>query len=145
MRLKQTDVFGYADKENITYVFGYTLTLQRNNSNYPIIRDNAIAVAKIDIKFVCWYTPRYIPSMESQHLVRERIIDNSLTGLHYLERSVFRKDVNTNINWTFELGNSDYSTPTHKILSFQVRKKLTHKHITTKLMINFQLVMLFVK
>ena len=43
--------------------------------------------------------------------------------LYYTQRSVLRKDVNTNKNWTFELGHSSDSGPTHIILSFQARIK----------------------
>ena len=50
MRLELADVFGYADREKKTYGLGYTLTLKRNNINDPIISDNAIAVAKLEIK-----------------------------------------------------------------------------------------------
>ena len=46
-----------------------------------------------------------------------------------MERTVFRKDVNTNNNWTFELGNSggsngELSTPTFVIVRFQARNKV---------------------
>ena len=46
--------------------------------------------------------------------------------MYYTERSVFRKDVNTNNNWTFELGNSGgeaaQSTPTFVNVAFRARK-----------------------
>ena len=37
VRIKLTDIFGFADQEKITYGLGYTLTLKRNNINDPII------------------------------------------------------------------------------------------------------------
>ena len=77
VRIKLTDVFGYADQEDITYGLGYTLTLKRNKSNDAIVRDNAIALAKIDLKDICWYIRQYIPSMENHHLVMEQILDKS--------------------------------------------------------------------
>ena len=43
--------------------------------------------------------------------------------MYYTERSVFRKGVNTNNNWTFELGNSGKSTPTFVVVGFRARKK----------------------
>ena len=43
--------------------------------------------------------------------------------MYYTERTVFRKDVNTNNNWTFELGTSGISTPTFVIVGFQARNK----------------------
>ena len=40
-----------------------------------------------------------------------------------MERSVFRRDVNTNNNWTFELRISGEWTPIFEIVGFQARKK----------------------
>ena len=41
-----------------------------------------------------------------------------------MERIVFRKDVNTNNNWTFELGNSGETTPTFVVVAFQAKNKI---------------------
>ena len=124
VRIKLTDIFGFADQEKITYGLGYSLTLKRNNNNDPIIRDNGVDAAKINIKDISWYIPHYIPSMENQQLVMDQILDKDPTELFYIERVVFRKDVNTNNNWTFELGNSGESTPTFIIVGFQARNKI---------------------
>ena len=121
VRIKLKDWFGFADQEKITYGLGYSLTLKRNNNNDPIIRDNAITAAKINIKDISWHFPHYTPSMENQQLVMDQILDKDPTELFYMERIVFRKDVNTNNNWTFELGNSGESTPTFVIVAFQAR------------------------
>ena len=88
-----------------------TVTLKRNNNNDPIIRDNGVDAAKINIKDISWHIPHYVPSLENQQLVMDQILDKDPTELYYMERIVFRKDVNTNNNWTFELGNSGESTP----------------------------------
>ena len=124
VRIKLTDIFGFADQEKITYGLGYTLTLKRNNNNDPIIRDNGVDAAKINIKDISWHIPHYTPSMENQQLVMDQILDKDPTELYYIERVVFRKDVNTNNNWTFELGNSGESTPTFVIVGFQARNKI---------------------
>ena len=125
VRIKLTDIFGFDfDQEKITYGLGYTLTLKRNNNNDSIIRDNGVDAAKIKIKDISWYIPHYTPSMENQQLVMDQILDKDPTGLYYIERVVFRKDVNTNNNWTFELGNSGESTPTFVIVGFQARNKM---------------------
>ena len=124
VRIKLKDLFGFADQEKITYGLGYSLTLKRNNNNDPIIRDNAITAAKINIKDISWHIPHYTPSMENQQLVMDQILDKDPTELFYMERIVFRKDVNTNNNWTFELGNSGESTPTFIIVGFQARNKI---------------------
>ena len=44
--------------------------------------------------------------------------------MSFTERTVLRKDVNPNHNWTFELGNSGESTPTFVIVGFQARNKI---------------------
>ena len=98
VRIRLSDIFGFADQEKITYGMGYTLTLKRNNNNDPIIRDNGVDAAKINIKDISWHIPHYTPSMENQQLVMDQILDKDPTELYYIERVVFRKDVNTNNN-----------------------------------------------
>ena len=124
VRIKLKDLFGFADQEKITYGLGYSLTLKRNNNNDPIIRDNGVDAANINIKDISWHIPHYVPSLENQQLVMDQILDKDPTELFYMERIVFRKDVNTNNNWTFELGNSGESTPTFVIVAFQARNKI---------------------
>ena len=124
VRIRLSDIFGFADKEKITYGLGYTLTLKRNNNNDPIIRDNGVDAAKINIKDISWYIPHYVPSLENQQLVMNQILDKDPTELYYIKRVVFRKDVNTNNNWTFELANSGESTPIFIIVGFQARNKI---------------------
>ena len=46
VRIKLKDLFGFVNQEKITYGFGYSLTLKRNNNNDPIIRDNGVDAAK---------------------------------------------------------------------------------------------------
>ena len=124
VRIRLSDIFGFADQEKITYGLGYSLTLKRNNNHDPIIRDNGVDAAKIVIKDISWYIPHYTPSMENQQLVMDQILDKDPTEIYYTERVVFRKDVNTNNNWTFELGNSGESTPTFVVVAFQARNKI---------------------
>ena len=124
VRIRLSDIFGFADQEKITYGLGYSLTLKRNNNDDPIIRDNGVDASKINIKDISWYIPHYVPSLENQQLVMNQILDKDPTELYYIERVVFRKDVNTNNNWTFELGNSGESTPSFIIVGFQARNKI---------------------
>ena len=100
VRIKLKDLFGFADQEKITYGLGYTLTLKRNNNNDAIFRTAAVDAAKVVVKHISWYIPHYVPSIENQHLVLNQIINKDPTELYYTERTVFRKDVNTNNNWT---------------------------------------------
>ena len=133
VKIKLTDLFGFADQEKITYGLGYNLSLKRNNNNDAIIRTATADEAKIDIKDIGWYIPHYSPSMENQQLVMDQILNKEPTELYYIERTVFRKDVNTNNNWTFELGMSGESTPTWVCVAFQARNKVnsqTHDNST---------------
>ena len=98
---------------------GYTLNLKRNKNNDVIIRNNAVDAAKVVIKDIGWYIPHYTPSLENQQIVMDQLLNKDPTELYYTERIVYRKDVNTNNNWTFELGSSGESTPTFVIVSFQ--------------------------
>ena len=138
--IKLKDLFGFADQENITYGLGYTLTLKRNSSNDVIIRVAGVDAAKVVVKDISCYIPYYVLSLENQQLVLYQILNKDPTELSYTECTVFRKDVNTNNNWTFELGTSGISTPTLLdccdfvvIVGFQARNKIdsqTHDNAT---------------
>ena len=133
VRIKLKDLFGFADQEKIPYGLGYTLTLKRNSSNYVVFRTNGVDAAKVVVKDISWYIPHYVPSLENQQLVRNQILNKDPTELSYTERTVFRKDVNTNNNCPFELGTSGISTPTFVIVGFQARNKIdsqTHDNAT---------------
>ena len=54
----------------------------------------------------------------------EQLLNKDPTELYYTKRIVFRKDVNTKNNRTFDLGNSGESTPTFVIVGFQARDKI---------------------
>ena len=81
---------------------GYTLTLKRNTNNDAILRGNTVGATKVVVKDISWSIPHYVPNLENQKLVMDQILNKDPTELHYIERVVFRKDVNTNSNWTFE-------------------------------------------
>ena len=124
VRKKLKDLFGFADQEKINYGLGYTLTLKRNTNNDAILRGNAVDAAKVVVKDISWYIPHYVPNLENQQLVLGQILNKDPTELHYFERVVFRKDGNTNNNWTFELGTSGTSTPIFVIVGFQARNQI---------------------
>ena len=54
----------------------------------------------------------------------DQLLNKDLTELIYTERVVFRKDLNTNNNWTFDMGNSGESTPTFVRVGIQARNKI---------------------
>ena len=102
VRIKLKDLFGFADQEKITHALGYTLTLKRNTNNDMILRGAGVDAAKVVVKDISWYIPHYVPNLENQQLVMDQLLNKDPTELYYTERSVFRKDVNTNNNWTFQ-------------------------------------------
>ena len=118
VRIKSKDLFGFADQEKIIYGLGYTLTLKRNNNNDPIIRTAGVEAAKVVVEDISWYIPHWVPNLENQQLVLNQILTKDPTELYYTERTVFRKDVNTNNNWKFELGDSGESLPIFVIVGF---------------------------
>ena len=129
VRIKLKDLFGFADQEKITYGLGYTLTLKRNTNNDAILRSVGVDAAKVVIKDIGWYIPHYVPSIENQQLVMDQILNKDPTELSYTERIIFRKNVSTNSNWTFELGSAGDNaggspTPTFVIVRFQARNKI---------------------
>ena len=54
----------------------------------------------------------------------DQLLNKSPTELIYIERTVFRKDVNSKDSWTFDLGNSGEPTPTFVIIGFQVGEQI---------------------
>ena len=123
MRTKLKDLFIFADQEKTSYGLGNTPTLKRNTNNDVVFRTNGVDAAKTVVKDISWYIPHYVPSLENQQLVLIQILNKDPTEMFYTERTVFRKDVNTNNTWTFELGNSGESTPIFVIVGFRARNK----------------------
>ena len=101
-------IFGIA-KHQQTGTFGlcYKLTMTRNTHNAVMNKDNAINNAKIKINAIEWYVPDYTPSFEQQNILMNQITKKKPTELHYPERSVFMKVMNTQNFWTFELGTQE--------------------------------------
>ena len=87
------DLFGFADQEKVPYGLFYTLTLKRKNNNDPILR-----TAEAEV----WSIPHFTPSLENQQIMMDQLLKKDPTELYYMERIVFRKDVNTNKNWVFD-------------------------------------------
>ena len=88
-----------------------------------IFRTAAVDAAKVVVKDIFWFIPHYVPSIENQQLVLNQILKKDPTDMSFTERTVFRKDVNTNNNWTYVVGISGESTPTFVIVGFQARNK----------------------
>ena len=100
--------FGFAEhQEKGTYGFGYKLTLTRNTDNAVLNKDNAVANGRVKINSLAWYIPHYSPNLEEFTKLMNQIKKNTPTLLHYPERSVFMKEVNTQNLWTFKLGTQE--------------------------------------
>ena len=108
LRIYLEDVFGFTEHQQVgTFGLGYNLTLTRNTDNAILNKDNATNNAKIVINSIEWYVPHYVPSLEEYNKLMDQIYKKTPTNLHYPERSVFMKEVNTQNFWTFELGTQE--------------------------------------
>ena len=102
------DVFGFAEyQETGTFGLSYRLTLTRNTDNAVLNKNDATNNAKIVINGIEWYVPHDVPSLEEYNKLQIQIRQKTPTNLHYPERSVFMKEVNTQNFWTFELGTQE--------------------------------------
>ena len=121
IRIYLKDIFGFAEhQEKGTYGLGYKLTLTRNTDNAVLNKDNAVANGRVKINCLDWYVPHYSPDLEEYNKLMNQIKKNTPTLLHYPERSVFMKEVNTQNFWTFELGTQDgINVPIWIFVAFQ--------------------------
>ena len=86
---------------------GYNLTLTRNTDNAVLNKANAATNAKIIINSLEWYVPHCTPSLGEYNKLVTQIKQKTPTNLHYSERSVFMREVNTQNFWTRELGTQE--------------------------------------
>ena len=108
IRIYLKDIFGFAGhQEKGTYGLGYKLTLTRNTDNAVLNKAAATNNGKGKINSLDWYIPHYSPNLEEYKKLMLEIKKNTTTLLHYPERSVFMKEVNTQNLWTFELGTQE--------------------------------------
>ena len=102
------DVFGFAEhQETATYGLGYILTLTRNTDNAVLNKDNATKKAKIKNNALERCVPQYTPSLEEYNELMNQITKKTPTELHYPEKTVFMKEVYTQIFWTFKLSTQE--------------------------------------
>ena len=121
IRIYSKDIFGYAEyQEKGTYGLGYKLTLTRSTDNAVLNKDKAVVNGRVKINSLDWYVPHYSPNLEEYNKLMAQIKKNSPTLLHYPERSVFMKEVNTQNLWTFELGTQEgINVPIWIFVAFQ--------------------------
>ena len=121
VRIYLRDVFGFAEyQEKATFGLGYKLTMTGNTDDAVLNKANAINNGKIKINAIEWYVPHYTPSMQQQIILSKQILNKTPKKLHYPERSVFMKEVNTQNIWSFELGTQQgINIPTWIFVVFQ--------------------------
>ena len=121
LRIYLKDVFAFAEHQQIgTFGLGYKLTLTRNTDNAVLNKDNATNNAKTVINSIEWYVPHYVSSLEEYNKLMDQIYKKIPTNLHYPERSVFMKEVNTQNFWTMELGTQEgVNVPIWVYVAFQ--------------------------
>ena len=87
-------------------------------------KTNATPLGKVKISALDWYVPHYTASMSQQAVLSNQIVNKLPTELKYIERSVFMKEVNTQILWNFELGTQEgINVPIWIIIGFQQRNR----------------------
>ena len=131
IRIYLKDIFGFAERqEKGTYGLGYKLTLTRNTENAVLNKDNAVANGRVKINSLDWYVPHYSPNLEEYNKLMNQIKKNTPTLLHYPERSVFMKEVNTQNLWTFELGTQEgINVPIWVFVAFQQNDRQNNQNL----------------
>ena len=79
-----------------------------------------ISIGKIENNSFEWYVPHYKTNFSQQAKLSEQFLSKLPTGLRYVERSVFRKEINTQNIWNFELGTQEgINVPIWMIVTLQ--------------------------
>ena len=125
------DIFGFAEhQEKGTYGLGYKSTLTRNTDNAVLNKDKAVANGRVKINSLDWYVPHYSPNLEEYNKLMNEIKKNTPTLLHYPERSIFMKEVNTQNLWTFELGTQEgINVPIWIFVAFQQNDRQNNQNL----------------
>ena len=130
-RIYLKDVLGYAqDQEKATYGLGYRLILTRNTDNAVLNKDNRAALGRVKINSLDWYVPHYTVNLEEYTKLMTQIKKNTPTLLHYVERSVFMKELNTQNLWTFELRTQEgVNVPIWIFVAFQQSDRQNYQNL----------------
>ena len=131
IRIYLKDIFGFAEhQEKGTYGLGYKLTLTRNTDNAVLNKDNAVANGRVKINSLDLYVPHYSANLEEYNKLMNQIKKNTPTLLHYPERSVFMKEVNTQNLWTFQLGTQEgINVPIWIFVAFQQNDRQNNQNL----------------
>ena len=83
-----------------------------------------INIAKIKIIGFEWYVPYLQASMEQRKIISKQNLSKIPTELQYVERSIFMKEVQSRVFWTFEFGTQEgINVPIWVIVGFQQRDR----------------------
>ena len=94
-RIILKDAFGFAEhQKKATYGLGYEQTLTRIKDDSVVDKAAGIADARINIDYINWYVPHYTPSIQQQNISSKQVLSKRPIELRYVERSVFKKEVN---------------------------------------------------
>ena len=108
LRFMLRDIFGFFEQqEKTTYGLGYKLTLTRGIDNCVLNKNNAVNNVRFTINSFEWYVPPYTPSISQQVMLFKQILSITPAEFQYIERTVFLKEVNTQIFWSFEFGTQE--------------------------------------
>ena len=130
-RIYLKDIFGFAEhQEKGAYGLGYKLTLTRNTDNAVLNKAAATSNGKVKINSLDWYIPHYSPNLEEYGILMIQIKKSTPTLLHYPERSVLMKEVNTQNLWTFELGTQEgINVPMWIFVAFQQNDRQNDQYL----------------
>ena len=131
VRIYLKNVFGYAEhQENCTYGLGYRLILTRDTDNAVLNKDPTLANAKVKINSLDWYVPHYTPNLQEYTKLMTQINKKTPTPMHYVEKSVFMKELNTQTLWTFELGTQEgINVPIWIFIAFQQSDRKNNQNL----------------
>ena len=125
LKIMLKDVFCFAEcQEKCTCGLGYKLTITRKKDEAVIDKAGGTADARIKYDHIPWYVPHYTPSIQQQGILSKQILSKTPTGLRYIERSVFMKEVKNQNQWNFELVSQEsMNVPIWIIIGFQKRDR----------------------
>ena len=131
LRIVLKDMFRFAEhQEKATSGMGYNFTSTRNVDNFVLNKTNATVVGKSKFNCIERYVPHYTHSIANQAIFFKQIFSKTPPELHYLKRSVFMKEVNTQKLWNFELGTQEgANVPIFKIIGFQQKERQNSQNL----------------
>ena len=94
--------------------------MTRNTDNAVLNKASSTNNAKVKNNSLDWYVPHYCLNLDDYNKLLHQTKKNTPTLLHYPERSVFMKEVNTQNLWTFDLCTQEgINVPIWIVVAFQ--------------------------